>query len=110
MGDREFIDSSGIAWKVWNTIPGEGGGFSTDVPGECLTFESMTCSLRRVAPVPENWEQLPVDFLEQLCAGASDAAPSTGEGSTIAVSAATPELRRSEDHVLDETTPASPQA
>jgi len=71
MAYREFIDSLGTAWKVWNTTPLPGAVLTSEMRKGWLTFESMACSLRRLAPVPDSWEHLSTEDLEQLCAQAS---------------------------------------
>jgi hypothetical protein len=72
MGYREFIDSLGVSWKVWNTVPIAGAVLAGDMRNGWLTFESTTASMRRLAPVPDSWEQLTTEQLERLCATAAD--------------------------------------
>ena len=72
MGYREFIDSLGMMWKVWNTVPLAGAVLQGEMKDGWLSFESLADSLRRLAPVPENWEQLSAEQLERLCAQASE--------------------------------------
>lgn len=72
MGYREFVDSLGVIWKVWNTVPVAGAVRQAKWKHGWLTFESMAACLRRLAPVPDDWEQLPAEQLERLCALASE--------------------------------------
>jgi hypothetical protein len=72
MGYREFMDSLGMMWKVWNTVPLAGAVLHGELKEGWLTFESMGSRLRRLAPVPSDWEQLSTEQLEQLCAQASE--------------------------------------
>lgn len=79
MASREFEDASGLAWRVWNTVPTSGAVINN--PGfekGWLTFESETGMLRRLAPVPPGWEGLPSDRLELLLRNAAEVPRHTG--------------------------------
>ncbi len=80
MALREFTDARGIAWRVWDTRP-----VSTAIRdafrGGWLTFEQGTeqeteqeaghgAMRRRLAPIPEGWEDLPEGELLRLRADA----------------------------------------
>ena len=80
MGYREFIDSGGVVWKVWNTVPLAGAVLGGEMQNGWLTFESMACSLRRLAPVPDDWQLLSAEKLEALCTTAAEIRPSTLSG------------------------------
>jgi hypothetical protein len=80
MGYREFIDSVGVVWKVWNTVPLAGAVLAGEMQNGWLTFESMTCSLRRLAPVPDDWQLLSAEKLEALCTKAAAVRPATLSG------------------------------
>jgi hypothetical protein len=80
MGYREFIDSVGMVWKVWNTVPVAGAVLGSEMQKGWLTFESMTCSLRRLTPVPDDWQLLSAEKLEALCTKASEVRPPTVSG------------------------------
>jgi hypothetical protein len=82
MGYREFIDSLGMTWKVWNTVPLAGAVLRGELKDGWLTFESMTSCLRRLGPVPANWEQLTAEDLESLCARAAEVRRATPAGGT----------------------------
>jgi hypothetical protein len=80
MGYREFIDSLGTMWKVWNTVPLAGAVLRADMKGGWLTFASIASPLRRLAPVPPEWEKLSDEQLERLCARAAEVSRPTPTG------------------------------
>lgn len=51
---RDFVDSAGIHWQVWSTVPAMGGVAGGFRQG-WLTFNS-TSERRRLAPIPTDWE------------------------------------------------------
>ncbi len=62
----------GERWEVWEVRLGRRGERRTVSPqltGGWLAFESST-EKRRLAPIPERWEELPVETLASLCQGA----------------------------------------
>jgi hypothetical protein len=77
---REFVDSSGVKWRVWNTRPSRGEMLSGEFEHGWLTFQSVT-SLRRCTPIPPDWETAPPTRLEQICRQAPEIrrTPSTGQ-------------------------------
>ncbi|HEY2376746.1 MAG TPA: hypothetical protein VGH98_12285 [Gemmatimonadaceae bacterium] len=83
MGYREFVDSLGIVWKVWNNVPLAGAALRGEMRNGWLTFESMTGCLRRLAPVPDHWELLSAEQLEPLCSRASEVRRSSGSGDAL---------------------------
>jgi hypothetical protein len=68
----EFVDSNGVKWRVWNTVPSARTSLSGEFERGWLTFESAT-SRRRLAPVPANWEAAAPDRLELMCRAAAEA-------------------------------------
>ena len=66
MGVREFTDSAGRAWRVWDTIPQKGQLLRSDFVNGWLTFES-DLGRYRLAPVIRGWESLSTAKLEALC-------------------------------------------
>ncbi len=66
MASRNFADQSGVNWHVWNTVPVSGAVINPGFEKGWLTFEAETGLLRRLAPVPEGWEDLPTERLLQL--------------------------------------------
>src|SRR6266516_2754465 len=77
MPSREFIDSHGIAWRVWSTVPSGTSVRVTKFATGWLTFESAK-SLRRLVPLPANWETAAVDRLELMCRAATEVPRHTG--------------------------------
>ena len=85
MAYREFVDSKGVSWRVWSTVPLAGtrlrGGFDQG----WLTFESTNADetvLRRLVPIPTDWESAPEDRLELMCRSADEVVrPATRDGS-----------------------------
>jgi len=75
MAFREFVDSLGTSWKVWNNVPLASAMLTGEMKHGWLTFESMTHCVRRLAPVPADWERLSTEQLEQLCARAVQVRP-----------------------------------
>jgi hypothetical protein len=69
MASREFVDSRGVAWRVWNTAGSH--MLKAEFASGWLTFESSS-SLRRLAPIPAGWETVAVAQLERLCGQASE--------------------------------------
>lgn len=66
MAIREFTDSAGNAWRVWDTIPRVGMLLPTGFADGWLTFESDV-GRYRLTTVPADWEQYPAAKLEMLC-------------------------------------------
>ena len=87
MALREFQDSSGIEWKVWDTTPERmhASPASDRALGELrsgwITFSSIL-GRRRLAPVPDGWANLPSHELEKLCDRAVPTRRSSGESDT----------------------------
>lgn len=84
MAVREFVDSSGVKWRVWNTRPSRGEMLSGEFEHGWLTFESAT-ALRRCTPIPRDWETAAPDRLELLCRGATAAERQSPSGGTPVV-------------------------
>ena len=72
MASREFIDSAGESWLVWDTRPTTRARLSPAFETGWLTFESGS-RLRRLAPTPQGWESLADAELERLCRSAMPA-------------------------------------
>jgi hypothetical protein len=73
----EFIDSTGVAWRVWNTVPSARTTLSGEFERGWLTFESPTGALRRLAPVPPDWDSAEPEKLELMCRAAAEVARRT---------------------------------
>ena len=72
---REFQDSEGVNWRVWPTLPGQRGAYPKALVGGWLTFECDACK-KRIVPIPDGWEFVPVAQLERLCQSAEEFRPS----------------------------------
>ncbi|HEY0995229.1 MAG TPA: hypothetical protein VGD77_04520 [Gemmatimonadaceae bacterium] len=66
MPRRNFTDPNGVQWRVWNTVPSPRTLLSTDFAGGWLTFECEGC-LKRLAPIPDDWESAEPARLLMLC-------------------------------------------
>jgi hypothetical protein len=87
MAYREFVDSSGQSWRVWSTVPSTGSRLRGGFGQGWLTFERTnsdgTMPLRRLVPIPADWEAAPDDRLELMCRSADEVArPRPGQGRT----------------------------
>ena len=66
---RDFVDSAGIHWQVWSTVPvteGVAGAFRQG----WLTFDSPI-ERRRLVPIPFNWQVATASELGAFCERAS---------------------------------------
>ena len=78
MPNKDFTDASGMNWRVWNTVPVSGAVINPGFEKGWLTFESDAGALRRLAPVPVGWEQLPEHRLMELLDEANEVPRHTG--------------------------------
>ena len=69
MAYREFQDSSGHTWKVWDTFPTRPESMPAGWREGWLTFEGEP-GRRRLAPIPKGWEEAPPSRLELMCRAA----------------------------------------
>lgn len=69
MAYREFVDSTGVRWRAWSTVPVPGAVFRRDMEDGWLTFES-DAGRRRLAPLPRAWEEASPQRLELMCRAA----------------------------------------
>jgi hypothetical protein len=67
----EFVDSNGVTWRVWNTVPSTRTSVSGEFDKGWLTFESES-GRRRLVPVPPNWASAPPERLELMCRAATE--------------------------------------
>lgn len=84
MALRNFTDSRGQGWRVWNVVPQYDTARDEDTltPGLqggwlCFEFEGQK---RRLSPIPEGWETAGPEELEQLCGSAAPVARRQTEG------------------------------
>lgn len=78
MPSKDFTDASGMTWRVWNTVPVSGAVINPGFEKGWLTFESDAGALRRLAPIPPEWEQLPASRLVELLDKANEVPRHTG--------------------------------
>ena len=64
---REFTDSAGMVWRVWETVPRVGGAYDESLRHGWLTFESAAGTRKRLAPIPRDWDKAPDERLELMC-------------------------------------------
>jgi hypothetical protein len=73
MAVREFTDSTGIEWRVWDVTPQHmhpatrAEDFMGNLQDGWLVFETATGKRRMEAPYPGDWISLPLAGLEELC-------------------------------------------
>jgi hypothetical protein len=75
MAYREFVDSDGLSWRVWTTVPSAGTHLRGGFEHGWLTFETTTggaTRLRRLVPVPRDWESVDDSRLELMCKAADE--------------------------------------
>ena len=74
--DRVFDDFQGKRWHTYAVQPSGGGAESVPLPDSFkhgwLCFESHD-QLRRLAPIPNEWESMPLEDLRELCSRAEAA-------------------------------------
>src|SRR5687767_8653389 len=81
MASREFTDSKGIVWRVWDVTPTHlhpitrAEEYMEPWAGGWLTFESDNEKRRLVAPYPSRWMEFDIKQLETLCNAADVVAP-----------------------------------
>ena len=78
MASRNFADSTGLKWHVWNTVPISGAVINPGFEKGWLTFESDAGALRRLAPVPPGWESFSEERLVLLLRNAKVVPRHTG--------------------------------
>jgi len=76
---RNFVDSRGVAWRVWSTVPAEESPLRRYYPDGWLTFDSGSGTLRRLSPAPVNWHMASDERLELMCRVAEAVPRHTGE-------------------------------
>lgn len=81
MASREFTDSKGIVWRVWDVTPmhlhpvTRAEEYMEPWAGGWLAFESPSEKRRLVAPYPSRWTEFDITQLETLCNAAEVVAP-----------------------------------
>jgi hypothetical protein len=81
MAYREFVDSNGVSWRVWSTVPSAGSRLRGGFDQGWLTFEQTTSDhsagptpLKRLVPIPTEWEGASDGQLDQMCRTAEEVA------------------------------------
>ena len=73
MAFREFTDSTGVVWRVWDVTVEQlhpitrGEDYMRDMQDGWLAFESDSQRRRMAAPYPSDWTELSLPALEALC-------------------------------------------
>ena len=75
MALREFLDTAGMLWMVWSTVPSSRSTVPEGLQGGWLTFESGN-ERRRLAPIPRSWEDASLEKLQMFCGAAELLDPS----------------------------------
>ena len=74
---REFTDSRGVEWRVWNVTPASmhpvtrGEDYMDNLQDGWLVFESGREKRRLESPYPAEWMRFQLHDLEELCRRAS---------------------------------------
>lgn len=77
MAVRDFTDSRGVDWRVWDVTPAHmhpitrGEDYMGNLQDGWLVFEGGREKRRLEAPYPAGWITFPIPELEELCAKAS---------------------------------------
>jgi hypothetical protein len=74
MAHREFTDARQVTWQVWDVHPNadaHGVRVQSIYANGWLAFESPL-ERRRLAPIPDGWQELGEAMLQRLC---DDATP-----------------------------------
>lgn len=79
---REFRDSEGVLWRVWDTTPWVGAVYDDRLKGGWLTFESAA-GRKRLAPIPPAWDQALDERLELMCRAADVVRPRTASAADV---------------------------
>ena len=91
MAIRDFTDSAGVAWRVWDTIPRLGAAYDERRRGGWLTFENGVGRRRRLAPIPPGWENASPERLDLMCRAAETVRRTSG-GSPLTPDPDAPQL------------------
>ena len=85
MAARDFQDGNGITWRVWSTVPISGAVINRGFAKGWLTFESSGGTLRRLAPIPDGWEDVSSERLDLFCRAATQVPRHTGPFRRVAL-------------------------
>ncbi|MDB4887536.1 MAG: hypothetical protein JWN79_2974 [Gemmatimonadetes bacterium] len=102
MAVREFTDSRGVEWRVWDVTPEHmhpitrGEDYMANLQDGWLAFDSGTEKRRLEAPYPAKWITLDLPALEALCARATPVVRRSDTGSHRAIRATETEVKAME--------------
>jgi hypothetical protein len=82
MGIRSFTDEQGTAWRVWSTQPSTRTVLGREFASGWLTFQCED-GLRRLAPIPRDWEEASIERLRLMCRVAAPVKRTTPKGTPI---------------------------
>lgn len=78
MAYREFVDSNGVSWRVWSTVPSAGSRLHGGFDQGWLTFERTSSepagsgNLKRLCPIPSDWDHASDERLDRMCRSAEE--------------------------------------
>ncbi|HEY2065587.1 MAG TPA: hypothetical protein VGG84_06480 [Gemmatimonadaceae bacterium] len=113
---REFTDSQGVEWRIWDVTPAymhpatRAEDFMGNLQDGWLVFESETEKRRLEAPYPAGWVNFPIRQLEELWARATPVVrrsteSTTGKQRAVQAAAIEQEVIRSADAERKFTSP-----
>lgn len=115
MPSREFTDSNGVVWRVWDVTPTDlhpitrAEEFMEQYAGGWLAFESATEKRRLAAPYPPRWAEYDLVKLEQLCRAAEPVTRKRKDTPTSVHLEASEEKAQREERAATERTFTSPR-
>jgi hypothetical protein len=114
MASREFTDTDGVVWRVWDVTPihlhpvTRSEEYMEPYAGGWLAFESPFEKRRLVAPYPSRWAEYDLSKLELLCRSAERVGKKrklTPSGEQLAISEASAERDERADAEREFTSP-----
>ena len=75
MAYREFKDREGRRWRAWDTYPMKASLTEPEFREGWLCFEGVGAGKRRLAPIPERWDEAPEERLASLAKMADEVVP-----------------------------------
>jgi hypothetical protein len=100
MAMREFQDQHGTRWTVWDTTPASTLGLTDEYRRGWLTFDSGT-ERCRLAPIPDDWAELPTERLVLLLRVAHADLPSDTKVTSLENERRVAERRQQERRLQD---------
>ena len=115
MASREFTDSKGRIWRVWDVTPSHlhpvtrAEEYMEPWAGGWLAFESQNEKRRLVAPYPRRWTEFDIKQLEALCSTAEPVGPKRIITPTAQQLAAVEHPAEEDERAIAERTFSSPR-